>query len=179
MTGITGIWESSRKAVRYATTWTLEEVIDKVPNATCARILRTALAGVTPGGEPLICPQPITPDARATFALCENAEDRSKAPNLGVVDSDSFTRDDAHSGPPDSLQWALLLPITSRGTSCPKAFWERVETTFEKLLQSVEASRSVHTAVYIAFDHNDPVLDAPEALSRLKVLHAFTLPSCP
>lgn len=167
MTGITGIFESSRKVVRYATDWTLDEIIDKVPNATCASILRTALARITPASEPLLCPQPITPDARPTLELRKSTDD---APDSSKLVSDVGASDSLPSwcAARDTLAWALLLPITSRGSS-PKEFWMRVERTFEKLLWSVEEPQSERTSVYIAFDHNDPVLDTPEALQHLEV----------
>lgn len=181
MTGISGVrhdrdfWETSHNAVHYAA-WTLAKLIDKIPNPTCARILRNVLCRVTPLGEPVICPQPITPDARATLALRESTYDSSTSPNRIAAEPGSGAADGSLSRSPDKLQWALLIPITSRGISSPEAFWDYVKPTFQKLQQSIEASHGEHTTVYIAFDHNDPIIDTPEALDQMKVvLHLFAM----
>lgn len=172
MTGITGILETSRKAMQHATTWTLTEVIDNIPNKALSSILRSSLAGVTPVAEPLVCPQPITPDARYTLALHSN-HDPSDTPRGNAAYLDQVPGNQIVA--PDELQWALLLPVTARGTLSPSVFWHGLEVTFEKLLESVPPSLTQHTAVYIAFDHNDPVLDTAAALEHLKVRHPLPL----
>jgi hypothetical protein len=173
MTGITGILETSRKAVQYASTWTLSEVVDHIPNETCARILRSVLSGITPVADPLVCPQPITPDSRATLAL-------RQCPELNTPHVDNPTPTNEENGNEDNLpaeqerQWALLLPVTSRGTESPQALWENMEESFDKLSDSIDAAHRDNTVVYVAFDHNDPELDTPEALERLQVLLLVT-----
>jgi hypothetical protein len=178
MTGVTGILERSRRAVQYASSWTLSEIVENIPNKTCARLLGAALSGVIPLAEPLVCPQPITPDCRATLELHQSPAhppfNTRQADEPYSRSADGSVENHNDNVPAEGLEWALLLPVTSRGASSPKAFWERVEESFEKLLDSIDAAHRENTAVYLAFDHNDPELDTPEALERLQVLHHTT-----
>jgi hypothetical protein len=168
MTGITGILETSLKAVQYASTWTLSELVDNIPNETCARIIRAALSGVLPVPEPLFCPQPVTPDCRATFSLHECTALKPPQDNEPASSGDGGNGEARN--PAEGLQWGILLPVTSRCAKSPHALWGLMEETFGMLVRTIDGKHRASTVVYIAIDHNDPELDTPEAFERVQVL---------
>ena len=160
MTGISDVFKTSRRVARYMVQSAQYIIINKLPlplAQLCMRYLYSTQK------VRLTCPQPITPDPRATLALHCDTKDRSVSNN--ATPEWKFTA-------PDAPRWAILLPMTSRGSSSPAAFWERLETTAHKLVASIPCERRERTTIHIAYDVRDPVIDCPDGLARIMSLFA-------
>jgi LPS sulfotransferase NodH len=108
------------------------------------------------------CPRTRLPDQRPTLQLPDTAvDDHCGLPSVR---------------PGRSMKWGILLPLTSRpaltenGECEDEGVWPRLERNALRLVESIPISRRADTAVHIAIDLRDPVLDNDEARARLRAL---------
>ena len=64
-------------------------------------------------------------------------------------------------------RWAILLPITSRGSD---DVWGPLEGTMTKLVASIPERYRPVTTVHVGIDLQDPVFDNEEARARIKLM---------
>lgn len=165
MTGISDIFRAPPRIAIHASVALFLALLCVLPSPL-ARLLAPLERFVARVTSKRRCPQPALPDPRPTLAL-------ARATMAGACEVDKAGADSlaAERIEDRALRWAVLLPITSRGSDGATC-WPALRTMASTLISTIPPTKRALTRVHVAIDMKDVVNDTDEARVRIAALFA-------